>query len=164
MHEPGVEVAHANQKPHVRNTRRVVAILAVGLFILSLLPMPYLASPCWDVRVATNDGRALAGINVRLVYQNYSTDGRSHEVTLTTDENGRVLFPAQHGRAFLVQRLFYTISSAQAGIHASLGRHAYVFTFGSGYEGDAVTGKYITDWRGTPESMESRIIARKNGN
>jgi hypothetical protein len=121
--------------------------------------MHYLASPRWDVWVVTNDGKPLAVINVRLVYQNYSSEGQSHEVTLKTDENGRVLFPAQYGSASLLQRLVYTVCSDGAGVHASFGRHAYVFVFGDGYEGNAVTGKYVADWRGTPESMESRIVA-----
>jgi hypothetical protein len=77
--------------------------------------MPHLASPRWDVWVVTNDGEALAGINVRLVYQNYSAEGRAHEVTLKTDEKGRVLFPAQYGHASLLQRLVYTLSSARGG-------------------------------------------------
>ncbi len=123
--------------------------------------MHYLASPRWDVWVVTDDGKPLTGVNVRLVYQNYSTEGRSHEITLKTGEDGRVLFPAQYGRASLFQRAVYTVSSAGAGVHASFGRQAYVFVFGEGYEGSAVTGKYVTDWRGSSESMESRIVASK---
>jgi hypothetical protein len=57
--------------------------------------------------------------------------------------------------------LYYTISTAGAGVHASFGRHPYVFAFGGGYEGNAVDGKYVTEWRGTPDSMESRIVAKK---
>ena len=163
MHGFDVELLRVNQRPKAPNVRRVVVVLASVLLIVSLLPMRYLASPRWDVWIVTDDGRPLAGINVRLVYQNYSTEGQSHEVTLRTDENGRVMFPAQYERASLVQRLFYTASSAGAGVHASFGRHAYVFAFGDGDEGDAVTGKYVTDWHGTPESMQSRIVARKSG-
>jgi hypothetical protein len=111
--------------------------------------------------VVTDDGLPVASTNVRLVYQNYSAEGQSHELTLTTDENGRVLIPAQYERACVLQRLYYTVSSAGAGVHASFGRHAYVFAFGGGYEGNAVAGKYVTDWRGTPDSMDSRIVAKK---
>jgi hypothetical protein len=152
-----------NHRPNTANARRVVVGLASVLLIISLLPIRYLASPRWDVWVATDEGKPRAGISVRLVYQNYSAEGQSHEVTLRTDENGRVLFPVQYGRASLLQRLVYTVSSAAAGVHASFGRHAYIFAFGDGYEGTAVTGKYVTDWRGTPESMESRIVVRKAG-
>jgi hypothetical protein len=150
-----------NPSSGTSHARRFVAVLAIVLFIASLFPMTYLASPRWDVRVVTSDGNPIAGINVRLEYQNYSAEGQSHELTLKSDENGRVLFPAQYGSASLFQRLVSTVSSAGAGVHASFGRHAYVFVFGDGYQGSAVTGKYVTDWSGTPESMESRIVATK---
>jgi hypothetical protein len=123
--------------------------------------MRYLAAPRWIVIVVTDDGQPLANTNVRLVYQNYSAEARSHELTLTTDENGRVLFLAHYEKVCVLQRLYHTVSSAGAGVHASFGRHAYVFAFGEGYEGNAVSGKYVTDWRGTPDSMESRIVVSK---
>jgi hypothetical protein len=145
------------------SARRVVVLLASVLLVVSLFPVRYLASPRWDVWVVTNEGKPLAGVNVRLVYQNYSAEGQSHEVTLKTDESGHALFPTHYESAPLLQRLLYTVSSAGAGIHASFGRHAYVLAFGGGYEGNAVTGKYMTDWRGTPVSMESRIVASKTG-
>jgi hypothetical protein len=94
------------------------------------------------------------------VYENYSAEGTSHELTLTADENGHVLFPKQYEKTSIFQRLFYTASSAMAGVHASFGRHAYVLAFGGGYEGSAVTGKYVADWRGSPDSMQSRIVAK----
>jgi hypothetical protein len=158
-----INIMICRSKPDALNARRVVVILASVLLIASLLPIPYQASPRWDVWVVKDDGKPHSGIGVRLVYQNYSGENQSHEVTARTDENGHVQFPVQHGRASLFQRLFYTVSSAGAGIHASFGRHAYVFAFGDGYEGAAATGKYVTDWRGTPESMESRIVVSKTG-
>jgi len=148
-------------KPNALQLRPVVDIVAAVLLIIALWPMRYLAAPRWSVAVVTDDGHPLANTNVRLVYQNYSAEGRSHELTLTTDENGRVLFPAQYERVCVLQRLYYTVSSAGAGVHASFGRHAYVLAFGGGYEGNAVDGKHLTDWRGTPDSMESRIVVKK---
>lgn len=148
-------------KPNALQLRPVVDIVAAVLLIIALWPMRYLAAPRWSVAVVTDDGHPLANTNVRLVYQNYSAEGRSHELTLTTDENGRVLFPAQYEKVCVLQRLYYTVSSAGAGVHASFGRHAYVLAFGGGYEGNAVDGKYLTDWRGAPDSMESRIVVKK---
>ena len=95
------------------------------------------------------------------MYQNYSAEGESHELTLTADENGHVLFPKQYERASIFRRLFYTASSAMAGVHASFGRHASVFAFGSGYEGSATTLNYVTDWDGSPDSMTSKIVAKR---
>jgi len=137
-------------------------MVAGAVFTVSLWPMRYLASPRWEVWVVADNGQPISGINARLVYQNYSAEGQSHEITMTTDENGHALFPSQYGRASLLQRVFYTLSLARAGVfHASFGRHAFVFVFGGGYEGEAINGKYGADWRGSPESMESRIVANR---
>jgi len=46
---------------------------------------------------------------------------------LAAGENGHDLFPQQYDKACIFQRLFYTGSSALAGVHASFGGHAYVF-------------------------------------
>jgi hypothetical protein len=161
MHDFGIELQRVNHKPRVSDAQRVVVVLAAVLFVMILLPMRYLASPRWDVRVVADDGRPIPGINVRLVYENYSAEGQSHEITLTTDENGHALFPPQYERASLLQRLFYTATSAGAGAHASFGRHAFVFAFGGGYEGDAVSGQHVTDWHGSPAALESRIVAKR---
>jgi hypothetical protein len=123
--------------------------------------MRYLASPRWEVWVVAADGQPLSGINVRLVHQNYSAEGQSHEITMKADANGHAMFPSQYERASFIRRAFYTLSSASAGVHAGFGRHAYVFAFGGGYDGQAVSGKFVTDWRGSPDSMESRIVAEK---
>jgi hypothetical protein len=124
--------------------------------------MSYLASPRWEVWVLTDDGKPIPQISVRLVYQNYSAEGKSHEVTLRTDENGRVLFTPHYEKASIFQRVLYTMSAAMAGVHASFGRHAYVFAFGGGYEGEAVTGKYVADWQGNPDAVQSRIVAKRS--
>jgi hypothetical protein len=122
-----------------------------------------LASPRWEVWVVTDDGQPLSGVNVRLVYQNFSVEGQDHEITMTADENGHGLFPPQYQRASFLRRVFYTLLSASAGVHASFGRHAYILVFGRGYEGQAESGKYVTDWRGSPESTESKIVAKRRG-
>jgi hypothetical protein len=148
-------------KPKPPGVRRIVAVVMAILFVVAVLPMPYLASPRWAVSVVTEDSKPLPGINVRLVYENYSAEGQDHEITMRTDKNGQALFPPQYAKASFLQRVFYTLMSAEAGVHASFGRHAYVFAFGDGYQGEAVSGKYVTDWNGSPESIESRIIASR---
>jgi len=137
---------------------------AVGLVIIGIavgfFPIRYLAAPKWDVVVLNEAGESLSGLNVRLVYENYSAESDSHEITLVTDQSGRVAFPSQYRTASLLQRAFYIARSALEGIHASFGNHAFVFVFGSGYDGDAVDGPYITDWTGSPAEMRSKIIAK----
>jgi len=140
---------------------RVFGVIAIAVLVIGLWPTSYLASPRWEVFVVSDNGEPLRQANVRLVYQNYSAEGTSHELTLRADENGHVLFPQQYAKASIFQRLFYTASSARAGAHASLGRHAYVFAFGDGYEGEAVIANYVADWRGSPNTMTSKIVATR---
>ena len=143
-----------------KTIKRGVLYLAFAFFALSLIPIRYLAAPQWDVWVKDEASKPLAGLNVRLDYQNYSAESDSHEITLLTDQSGHVTFPSQYGKASLIQRAFNTCGSAMGGAHASVGNHAFVFAFGEGYEGDAVTGAYITDWTGSPTKMASTIIAK----
>jgi hypothetical protein len=138
---------------------RIFAFVIGVLLIVGLIPISYEASPRWDVSVVAEDGHPLPGVNVRLVYQNYSAEDEGHEITLATDENGHVLFPEQFQKSSFARRIFYTLSSARAGVHASFGRHAYVFAFdGKGHEGNAANGEYITNWLGFPPSVKSKII------
>ena len=131
---------------------------------MGLFPMRYLTSPHWEVRVVTEDGQPLPGINVRLEYQDYSAEGQDHELTLVTDASGHCVFPAQFEKHSFFLRVFYSLLSAvNLGVHAGFGRHAFVFAFGGGYEGDAVSGEYVTDWTGSPAAMESRIVAKRKG-
>src|SRR5215469_5425763 len=144
--------------------RRVVFVGVAVLIILGFLPRSYLASPRWDVWVVADNGQPLADVNVVLSYQNYSAEDSGHSVISMTDEKGHLQFSPNYERASFFQKVFYTLSSARALVHASFGRHAHVFAYGPGYTGSAVSGKYVTDWRGSPDSMESRIIAKQVGN
>jgi hypothetical protein len=144
-------VLSMNSELSTPNRWRFVAAAAL---ILGAWPMRYLAAPRWEVWVSSHDGQPITKMNVRLVYQNYSVEGKSHELTLMTDENGYVLFPQQNEKACVFQRVLYTVLSARAGVHASFGRHAYAFA-GTGYELD------LGDWHGSPESMQSRIVIKR---
>jgi hypothetical protein len=132
------------------------AVLAI--FLLSF-PIPYLASPAWNVLVVDEAGRPIPGMTVRLVYKNYSIEGDGHEEDRISDEHGRVTFPIHYLSASTLSRCYYTALSSTAIAHASFGPHSYVFAFGNGLEGSAISGQYETDWTGQPDHMESRIIA-----
>jgi hypothetical protein len=144
------------------NSKRFAGLVVLIVLVVSGWPIGYLASPCWDVWVLNEDGTPITGASVSLLYMNYSAEGESHSEILKTDENGHVLFQPRYGKANIYQRIFYSLSSAQAGVHASFGRHASVSAFGSagGYIGTSVNGQYVEDWRGHPASMQSKIIAR----
>ncbi len=136
---------------------RIIALFGAMLIALSLIPIPYLASPAWDVSVVDETGQPVEGITVRLSYQNYSAERRSHEEDRITNERGIATFQRRESSASILQRLYSTGLSAAAGVHASFGRHAWVFAFGHGLEGTATSGQSVTDWTGNPDHMESRI-------
>jgi hypothetical protein len=139
--------------------RQKVIVLVAVLAIACLVPIPYLAAPRWEVSVVGEDGKPLSGISVRLVYQNYPAERREHEITLATDEHGHVLFPAQFQKASLVQRASYALWSLNASPRASYGRQAFVFAFSSALGGNETNEL----WRGSPASMESKIVAKGIG-
>lgn len=141
--------------------RRHPVATFIACLVVAFTPIPYLACPQWDVTVTDASGRPLQCIYVRLSYQNYSVESDGHETTLVTDASGHVSFPARHRAATLAQRIVFTASSATAGVHASFGKDAFVFAFGDGYSGNAVSGKYVTDWTGSPPKMVSTIVAKR---
>jgi hypothetical protein len=142
-------------------------LVLAGAVIAAVMALPVInpmistpATPLWEVWVVDANERPLAGMTVRLAWQNYSAETSGHEEDQRTAENGYVAFPARKFRATISDRLLGTIRSASAGVHASFGPHAYVFAFGQGLQGSAVTGEYVADWTGKPDRMQSRIVVK----
>jgi hypothetical protein len=80
-------------------TPKLVGIgLCIMCLVIALYPVRRLAASKWDVWVVTDAGLPLLGVNVRLSYENYSTESDSHEMTSVTDTGGHVLFPANSDR------------------------------------------------------------------
>ena len=102
----------------------------------------------------------VVGVLVIASLSGLPTEPRSHEITLTADEHGHVLFPAQFQKTSLVQRVGYALSSLNGGFRAGYGRHAFVFAFSSALEGNDTNGERITNWTGSPASMESKMVAQ----
>jgi streptogramin lyase len=137
-----------------------VLILLVFTLGIGFIPFTSLASPAWDVWVIDQSGQAVAGITVRLTYQNHSLERAAHQIDAITDARGHVRFSAQTAKASLGRRLVGTLLSAMAGSHASFGPHASVFAFGNGLEGfdiDKQTDNMV-EWTGKSAHMESRIV------
>jgi hypothetical protein len=135
----------------------VAAVLAVAVF-----PFKSVSCPSWHVTVIDESQKPVAGVTVRLSYQNYSAEGQSHDVDVISDENGEARFPAETLRASLVRRCLFTLLSARAGVHSSFGPHASVIAFGQRLEGFAVDSQrnVVVDWTGKPRHMESVITVR----
>lgn len=139
--------------------RTLIAVVCFVLMGFCFLPMPHLVCPSWDVWVVDPSGTPQRGTTVRRSYQDYSLEREGHEEDAATDATGYAHFAKRESRASLISRFFGTLHSAMTGgVHASFGRHAFVFAFGNGKQGQAVSGKYVTDWTGSPEHMQSRIV------
>ena len=135
------------------------AIVAAGILVATLIPIPYLASSEWSVMVVDEGGKPIQGLLVRLDYQDFSTERVSHEEDRNTDESGRATFAMHRSSASALRRCYYTALSATALAHASFGPSAYVNVFGDHFEGSATNGRFVYFWTGHPDRVESRIIA-----
>jgi len=140
--------------------RNRICLVSAALAVVALIPIPYLAAPTWQVWVVDEAGVPIEGMTVRRVYQNYSTESEDHTEDQITDKQGYAAFPARRSSVSTVRRCIFTFFSALALVHAGVGPHSFVFAYGNGREGSAVSGQYVTDWTGTPEYMKSRITAK----
>lgn len=139
--------------------RTLIVVVCFALIILCFLPMPYLVCPSWEVWVVDQSGTPQKGMTVRLSYQDYSLEKEGHDEDAVIDTMGYAYFAKRESRASLASRFFGALhSAATGGVHAGFGRHAFVFAFGNGKQGHAVSGKYVTDWTGSPEHMQSKIV------
>jgi hypothetical protein len=70
-------------------------------------------------------------------------------------------FPLKRVRSSIVgQWARNAMNFVATGAHASFGRWAHVFAFGRGLEGTPVVNGYVEFWHGSPEHMESTIVAK----
>jgi hypothetical protein len=138
--------------------KRFWLLFVVMLAVLLIFPFESLQAPLWEVSVVDQANRPIGGVTVREGYQHYSAQFSGGETDLTTDNQGRVTFPAKTFRANLLKRFAVMASSAAGGVHASFGPHAYVFAFGNGVEGNSVKNGYVEDWTGAPKANKSVIV------
>jgi hypothetical protein len=114
----------------------IVIILGVTL----LYPIESTVLPRQNVLVVTQDWRPIQGVTVRQIWQHYSLESRGHEQDLTTDQSGRVVFPARTVRASVLWRTLRPFwNTIRQGVHASFGVHTDLFTL------DGVTERRIGD-------------------
>src|SRR5437763_1736829 len=118
--------------------QKVLLLIVAGAVGLGFVPFSSLNCPAWDVLVVNESGNPVAGVTVRVSYQNYSVEKVGHEIDRTTDERGHAAFVAQALSASLARRCAFTVRAAAQGVHASFGPHASVLAFGNGLEGVAV--------------------------
>jgi len=139
--------------------RKLFAAVLTLVAVLGLYPVSYSVCPTWNVTVLDESGKPVAGMIVRRSCNDYSAGIHSEE-DRETDQHGRASFDARRVR---VPRLIRWAGNAfnvvTQGVHASFGRHSYVFAFGGGLEGSPIRDGYVEAWQGSPKHMESRIVA-----
>ena len=147
----------------MRKKKGIGLLCVAALFIFLAWPITSLNCPEWEVRVVDEDGQPLSGVLVRLDFMNYSAEREQHEADKRTDADGYVKFPSETLTATRMKRAIVTLESAQAGVHASFGPHAYVFVFADGMEADLTKGDYTPTWSGNGSKMQSRfVLSRKS--
>jgi hypothetical protein len=152
---------HAAFDANLRRRKILFPIISlIALVIFLAWPTTSAESPFWEVWVVNEANQPMEGMTVTLTYQNYSAESEEHSEQKQTDALGHVAFPPRSLKASRLRRILTTVQSAEAGVHASFGPHAHVMAHGKGLDGIAVNNGYVTDWKGIPSRMESRIIAK----
>ncbi len=140
--------------------KKSLLLFAAALGGAAFIPVTTLDCPLWDVSVTDRNNHPVAGITVRLSYQNYSAERESHEIDATTDHKGHVVFGARTLTASVARRMVAMVSSAKTGIHSSFGQHARIIAFGNGLVGFDIDPRrnVLVERTGQPDHMESRIV------
>src|SRR5438477_13086353 len=89
--------------------------LAAMMVVVAFIPLRSVQCPAWDVLVTDENGHPLSGITVRLTYQNYSAETKSHEIDAVTDAEGHAAFVAQTVVASIAARVAAIALAATAG-------------------------------------------------
>jgi len=136
-------------------TRNVKLAVGVSLLCVALLPVRTVGAPDWDACVVDASNHPIPGVLVRESYQNYSAEFSGHEQDLYTDARGCVHFPTKRITSPLFMRLLAILSSATAGVHASLGPYSSVVAFEGTQTGNDVRNGYIYSWTGESQRETS---------
>jgi hypothetical protein len=113
--------------------RQKVILICV---IVMLMPFPTTVVSEWRLRAVDEQGKPLAGLQVKQIWKHYSLEWNGccdNEEDRRTDDNGFVVFPRRTIWAGLLRRIVFPIwAQALTLMHGSTGIHAYVMTVGGG--------------------------------
>ena len=111
---------------------KALASVSIVLLLILLYPFKTTTVPEWNLRVLDDGGAAVRGIKVTEHWQHYLLEASGHEDPRTTNEEGRVGFPARSIRVSLLGRLLARMG--KIGTHGDPGRidpYASVVVWGS---------------------------------
>jgi len=139
----------------------IVLIAVIFLFSILLYPFEVSVTPKWTVSVVDEFESPLEGVTVRLVWQHYSVEEKSHEVDLRTDGEGLASFDRKTIRASLLSRMVGAAWNIVVYLpHGSWGPHAYVFAISSEYSDE--DGRNLSDAGSSiPQEMHSILVLRR---
>jgi len=89
--------------------RKALGLALLVLLFILLYPFKATTVPEWNLRILDDGGAAVRGIKVTEHWQHYLLEASGHEDLRTTNEEGRVGFPARSIRASLLGRLLARI-------------------------------------------------------
>jgi hypothetical protein len=135
----------------------IAMFMLIAVTTFAAWPTTVPQSPTWQVRVVDELGHPLQDMTVELRCQ-FAGSYASSEV-LQTDENGYVLFKPSTLRVPQILRIAAMLPIPY--FHSSFGPQAWVWARGKGLEGVAMNNGSTTAWRGAPENMTSRIVAKQ---
>ena len=108
-------------------SRKVLSVVVAVALIAALIPYPMATVPEWRVQYVDNKGRPVAGLPVEQTWQNYSVESTANLMTLRTDAQGYVVFPAHSTWSPLLLRLFGPVRNVfSTGVHASFGPSSWL--------------------------------------
>jgi hypothetical protein len=140
-----------------------IVIACVGIVVGAFYTTPEQLCPSWTVTVVESSGTPATGTTVRRYCQDYSIRGGALETDAYTDNLGRAIFQEEVVQTHPMFRWLRNIfNSLSGGVHASYGRHAYVFALGrDGRQGEDVGANgFLKEWTGSPPHMESRLVMK----
>ena len=106
--------------------RKALGLVSLVLLLILLYPFKTTTVPEWNLRVLHDGGAAVRGIKVTEHWQHYLLEASGHEDPRTTNEEGRVGFPARSIRASLLRRLLARIGKVR-----SQGDRGRIYPYGS---------------------------------
>jgi hypothetical protein len=110
-------------------------ILVLGVIALAwvFLPGTDVVAPDWTVLVTDTSGHSIAGADVTLFSQQYTTETQDTEQTAITGNDGYAYFTGRKIHANGLLRMFGVLRNLDQGVHASFGVHTYVHASKKGY-------------------------------
>jgi hypothetical protein len=96
-----------------------IVVACLLLYAVIFAAIPYLDAPDWEIAVVDRYQHPIPGVQIREEAEDYSCEAEDHEVTLTSDQNGKVHFPPIYIHRNPLHCLLDVASESMAFVHGS---------------------------------------------